>query len=273
MVYYNEQLMLSPEVEALQKRHEELSDQYAKLQQEYLDFTGPIRKGLETEYMMTIGRKEHTLFSLKVEIMQIRRELTLCQAAANQGRKITKTEVEAQLRQEFAEYKAQLEEQQKRVKEAEEHFHSEKLPPNKVQELTKRFHQIAKKLHPDIHPDLPPEAMELWNRILATYHSGDWKLFLLFADMADEFIAKGGCKLTLPSDRDLLEQACAKLEEKIAGLKAEMQALEKKPPYCYREVLNDPAAVLERRHELDKAIAEQQEYLEKLKVIKEALWK
>ncbi|MCQ2397656.1 MAG: J domain-containing protein, partial [Lentisphaeria bacterium] len=241
MVYYNEQLMLSPEVEALQKRYENLSDQYVKLQQEYLDLTGPTRKALETEYMMTIGRKEHALFSLQVESMQIRRELTLCQAAANQGRIITKAEVDEQLRQEFAEYKAQLDEQQKRVKEAEEHFHAEKLSTKEAQELSKRFHQIAKKLHPDIHPDLPPEAAELWNRILSAYHSGYWEAFLLFADMADELINKGACKLILPSSRELLEQSCAQLETKINGLKTEMQALEKKPPYCYRALLDDPA--------------------------------
>ena len=105
MVTFSNLLSVNPENEKARKQLDKLSEEYSSLLLDYAQMTGTKKKNLETEYMMKIGRKEYELYSLNVSILQIRRKITICQAAINEGNSVNEEEIEQIIAKEFAEYK------------------------------------------------------------------------------------------------------------------------------------------------------------------------
>lgn len=273
MVAINSSLGFSPEYEEEKKRVEALREEYASLLSEYAELTGAVRKNLESEYMMTIGRKEYKLYELKVQINQLKREISIYQAAVNNGKKISRSSVKEIIEKEFAEYRCQLEEQQKKVEEAEAFFGAKKLSPEESKTIQKLYHELVYKLHPDLNPGLPGEAAVLWNRIMAAYKSSNWKELFLLADMTEEFLQG---KKNLPIAEDTMEELKKQetaLLNKLELLKNNMVEMKTKPPFCFEELLQDPAQVLAKRKELDEEIGKCKDLIVNLKQIREELRK
>ena len=81
------------EFEKLKKDLKIARDNYTSLVEEYSLLTGVVGKNLETEYMLKIGKKEHELFACKVEILRLKREISLFQSAINRGENINPEKV------------------------------------------------------------------------------------------------------------------------------------------------------------------------------------
>ena len=126
------------EYEDLRKEVETLKEKYAERLTFYSDESTHHRKSLETRYMMTIGQREFELFSKKIEIARIRREIALYQSAVNNGRQLSAEAVQAILDDEFAKYKKEIEEKQKEIELAEEQFLTPKLSQEKAIEMAAR---------------------------------------------------------------------------------------------------------------------------------------
>ena len=65
---------------------------------------------------------------------------------------------------------------------------AEKLSPEEIKELKKLYHDIVRKLHPDLNPDLPDEAAVLWERVQAAYQMNEWQELYLLAEMVEELL-------------------------------------------------------------------------------------
>ena len=94
-------LAFSPEFEQTKADLQSARENYAALVEEYSLLVGVVGKNLETEYMLKLGRKEHELFSCQVEILRIKREISLFQAARNRGETISDAEVQRIIEKEF----------------------------------------------------------------------------------------------------------------------------------------------------------------------------
>ena len=128
-----------PDYEELKTRLEALKSQYTERLAYYSHETSHVRHNLETQYMMTIGRKEFKVFSSKVELSRLKREIALYQQAVNTGVKITQEAVEAVLQREFADYMEQMEKKQQAVREAEESFLAPKLSAEEMEKCTSPY--------------------------------------------------------------------------------------------------------------------------------------
>ena len=113
---------LSPEFELAKAQLQNARKAYAALVEEYTCLISVVGRNLENEYMLKLGKKEYELFSCQVEILRLKREISLFQAARNRGESITPERVQQIIENEFAEYQAQLEEQQKKLQSAENYF-------------------------------------------------------------------------------------------------------------------------------------------------------
>lgn len=272
MVKLTSELILNPLYEELQKKLEALTEQYANALADYAQFTTVVRKNLEASYLTTIGKKEHRLFTAKIQMLQLKRKISLIQAAVNRGEHLSKDNLELAIQQEFEEYRRQLETQQQNIKQAQEYALSPKLSAKKNKRITDLYHQLVKKLHPDLHPDLPPAAAELWQRVVDAYSSFDWQELIMLGDLVDE-VLKGNAEHNTPlNSLEKLQAQIEQLEDKISALDKKRSELKTKPPYCYEKLLEDPSAVMEKREELDKQIADVETNCEQLQKILDLLW-
>ena len=264
MVTFSNSLTINPENEKARKQLEKLSDKYSSLLLDYAQMTGPLKKNLETEYMMKIGCKEYELYSLHISIMQIRRKIAAHQAAINDGSSITEEEIEQIIAKEFSEYKRVLEEHQKAVQKAEEHFGAPKMTVVEHEKLMKLYKGLVKKLHPDIHPNLPPAAANLLKSVIDAYKSADLAELELINDMVNDILKGKDVDLEIHNSLELMQKQIENLKQKISDLKNNMKLLGKKIPYRYKKLLDDSSAVLAKRKELEQQIDEYKSVLSQL---------
>lgn len=272
MVKLMTDIILNPEYEELQKKFEDLSERYANELFEYSEYTTVVRKNLEMNYLMVIGKKEYRLFSLKIQILRLKREMSLMQAEINQGRSLDKRQIYDALQQEFEEYECQMEAQREKIEQAQEYALSPKLSEEKNSQISAIYHRLVKRLHPDINPDLPPEAAVLWQRVLRAHSEGDWQELILLSDLVDEVLQDSVVPQVLPNTMEELQSRIQQLEEKLSSLEEKRAQISQKPPFCYKQMLSDPVAVMARRTELDQQIAEGENTCERLQKILDALW-
>ena len=265
MIMFPNELALNPEYEKAKAELKAKREEYASLLEEYAELMGPYRQHLETQYMMKVGRKEYKLFGLQVEVLRLKREIALYQAAKNRGEVITQEQVKAVIEKEFADFKAQLKMQQEKLKEAEALYRAPLLSPEKVKEVKKIYHRLVMKLHPDLNPNQPEMAKHLWEQVVAAYKEQNWEGLMLLNDMVEELLVGNARDVPSFGLMETLQRECEIITGKIGELKRKMEELKARPPYCYEALLANSAKVLEKREELDALIEQTEEATASLK--------
>ena len=259
------------EIENAKRKLDARRGEYAKLLAEYDELTGTVRRNLETLYMMRIGRLEYRLFSLQIRVRQLKREIALYQAAKNRGETISAEEVLTIIELEFAEFKTMLTEQQEKIRNAEEFHFSPKLSAADAKAIRTLYRDMVRKLHPDLNRDLPEEAKRLWDRITAAYKNNDWQELNILADMVYDLLDG---KDPADGDPSRIEQLLAeerRIAAKTAQLRERIDELQKQPPYSYRELLQNEAAVAAKRRELQELRHRFEEYIAELTASRDEL--
>lgn len=264
-------LGVNPEFESAKQELENRRREYASLLAEYDELTGTVRRNLETEYMLQIGRRENQVFALQVRAQQLKREISLYQAAQNRRETISDTAVREIIAKEFAEYKAKLDELQKKVREAEAHYLSPKLSPAESKAVKELYRDLVKKLHPDLNPDLPEALKQLWLRIVAAYKRSDWMELNILADMVDALLEDGNVVVPVPDRMEEIQEEQKRISQKMADLRNRMEQLRREPPFVYEKLLADAAAVKEKREELDELRENFEKHIEELTRLRDSL--
>lgn len=175
------------------------------------------------------------------------------------------------MEREFEEYQTQLGEQLKQVMKAEKLFGAEKLSAEESKVLRQLYRALVRKLHPDLNPNLPPQAATFWNQVVAAYQSVDCQKLALLSDMVDEFFAGKQDVPETPSSMETLQQQIQDISGKIESLKKQMEQIQSNPPFTFRELLNNPIIVLQKRTELDRQITIYTEQLDAIRKIRDEL--
>ena len=264
-------LGVNPEFESAKQKLEALRKEYASLLAEYDDLTGTVRRNLEAEYMLQIGRRENQIFALQIQVQQLKREIALYQAAKNRRETISEAEVREIIVKEFAEYKAKLDELQKKVREAEAHHLSPKLSAADCKAVKEAYRELVKLLHPDLNPDLPEAARQLWPRIVEAYKHNDWPELNILGDMVEALLKGGEVKVHTPGRMEELREEQQRISQKIADLRNRMEQLRREPPFVYEKLLADAAAVHEKREELDELRENFEKHIEELTRLRDGL--
>ena len=265
------ELGLNPGIENLKNELDARREEYAKLLAEYDDLTGAVRDYLETEYMMRIGRLEYRLFSLQIEVRQLKREIALYQAAKNRRETVSAAEVDAIIAREFAEYKSALAEQQQKIRQAEERHFCPKLSVADSKALRTLYHDMVRKLHPDLNRELPEEAKRLWVRIAKAYRNSDWQELNILADMVYDLLDGRKPAVDTPNRMEQLLEEQRRIAAKTSDLRKRMGEMRGHPPYSYMELLKDDKAINARRRELQELLHGFERHIAELTDIRDGL--
>ena len=175
-------------------------------------------KNIEMEYMLPLGDLEYKAYELNCHMLRLKRKAELIQACKNRQEKIILSEIENILDTEFADYQAHLDEQLHKMNRAMERSRGEWLSEDELQEARKLYHDIVKALHPDLHPELGPEKLELFHNAVSAYERGDIKSLRIISVMvrgSDTVDQEKDKTAALTRERDRLKELVTDLQEQI----------------------------------------------------------
>lgn len=209
------------------------------------------------QYAKTIGYLEDDLYKWQLRSRRCKRKFALAQASANRREPVMLDEIDNALDEEFAEWEAQLAKRSADQMELLEILaRSRPLSPSETRELKELHRKLIRRLHPDIHPDLPENAHRFFLIAQTAYENGDVDT-LRVVDTATEDYEEHSDAANLPEDDTTIELAMAEAQLNIA--REQLDALKRSHPYVLAELLDDPVRLAERKDELESEIARQKE--------------
>lgn len=238
----------------LQLQYGILKEQCANQLEMFTHLKEVVGPSLKSIYMMKIGQLEHQVFELKAEIARWKRRFALRQTSLNRGEKPDLMAIEVQLDKEFAEYIEMVKKHIAEIKEAALVCGSEKLTDEEATELRNCYLKAVKKLHPDINPDLPQSAKDLWTEIQNSYSEKDWQQVRFLASLVESVVSGETGFAASPDGLASLEQACANLRARSQELVKQTAKLKSSPPFTYEALLDDEDLVLQRQQQLGAQI-------------------
>lgn len=243
---------------ALQMRGEYLRGRCAEEVEEYMHLVTCVGPNLKSMYMVAIGQYEHRVYQLKLEISRWQRRFTLRQQALNRGEAPDPVMIEALLDDEFKEYLQEIRKHQEMLKEAARNMTLERLSDEENIAIRMNYLKAAKKLHPDINPDLPDNAKELWAQIQRAYEEKDWQELAFLTGMVDDVVA-GKKSVDPASGLEMLRKEVVRLESRLKQATAKREALMCEQPYCWKELLECEEDVVLRQDTLKAEIEKLEE--------------
>ncbi len=127
--------------------------------------------------------------------------------------------------------------------------------PSPSQEATRslvreQYRILAKRLHPDLNPNLGPKMLELWHQVQKAYEAQDLtrlETLTALSDLADPNSEKIGHISTLKNLFRELRAALSQLEKKI-------RAAKKDPSWKFHEKINQPQEILLFKKEMTRSL-------------------
>ncbi len=205
---------------------------------------------LKASYMMHVGQYECRVFELQTAVKRWQRRLALVQAAINAGEEPDLMAIEAKLNEEFEEFIEKVKANVQEIREASCLFHSGSLSEEDVTKVRAAYLDAVKRLHPDLNPNLPPAAADLWNQIQKAYAEQDWGQVRFLAGLVDGVV--DGTVTFEASENGLeeLRKACERLKLKAEEIEAKIADLEHEKPFCYSVILESEELLADKQQEL-----------------------
>ena len=249
----------TPEQKQQHEKHKQLQQEFARLfslKSEMKANEEPLLIALYTEL---IGTKKFELYCLSIDIVIAKRRIEYLQAFINKNEAANLVEIEKKIKQDFAEYKAKIEEETKRIAAAKQLLNSPFLSEEETKQLKETYRSIVKRLHPDINPNISDYEKDLFIKAQIAYEMGNLielkKIFL--ALNIDE-------KQTQISDINLQDRI-ADLENKINTLNNQIEELNTLFPFNIKEKIKSDEWVKHEQLKVEQLIEKSKVELEKFK--------
>lgn len=248
----NYTVILFPEFVTLKAEVEKLRTEISMLLLERDELRLVVCKNIETAYMLSLGSIEYKAYELHCELLRLKRKIDLVQAKKNRQEKVVLSAIEEQLDEEFAEYQRQLDEQINKMNKALDHSKGRVLTDEETKEIKKTYRNIVKALHPDLHPDITPAQIQLFQNAVQAYENGDLNSLRIISEMVAEPVipeqSENGLTI-LAKEKERLTRTLELIREQISEIKATY-------PYTMKDLVEDPEKIAEKKKELEDTINE-----------------
>ena len=248
----NYTVILFPEFVTLKAEVEKLRTEISMLLLERDELRLVVCKNIETAYMLSLGSIEYKAYELHCKLLRLKRKIDLVQAKKNRQEKVVLSAIEEQLDEEFAEYQRQLDEQINKMNKALDHSKGRVLTDEETKEIKKTYRNIVKALHPDLHPDITPAQIQLFQNAVQAYENGDLNSLRIISEMVAEPVipeqSENGLTI-LAKEKERLTRTLELIREQISEIKATY-------PYTMKDLVEDPEKIAEKKKELEDTINE-----------------
>lgn len=229
---------------------------------------------LELKYVLTFGAIEIEISEAQCECKRLKRQIEMMQANINRQEEINLDQISEALDQEFVEFIEKINEKIEKEKAAKENVQDEPLEdpqPFVNEKLKKLYRQLAKKLHPDIHPNQKKEDKELFNKVVDAYKKNDLKQMEILNQMASGEEAEL-CEESIES----LRAEADRLQDLLFEVSEEIKTIKSIYPYTAKEVLEDKEAIAIEMERLQNLLTDYQNkikiYEAKIQAMEEKKW-
>lgn len=212
-------------------------------------------KGYLISYVRIFGELTAKVFQLKIECIRQKKAIALCQAAINKGEFPNLEKIKVNLDNQMSAYYEELSEM---IYKNKIYKSLVSIPEIKVVKIKKLYHKLVKLLHPDLNPHTNniPALVDLWDRTVTAYKANDLEELEEIMVLAKKAIEKAGL--------GIIEIDIPNIEEKIAELEEKIAYIIKNDPYRYKDILNNPIVIEEKKDELRKDIKKHKKYKKEL---------
>lgn len=243
-------IIVFPKIEELNNEIKQLKASLCNLLTERDELTFVQCRNIEARYMIELGSLEIALYKMQCKVLRAKRKLSLVQQKINRKEVVNDKDIEAILDEEFEQYQKELDEKLHKLNFAISYSNAECLSAEETKELKKIYHKVVKHLHPDLHPDLSSEEIELFFRAVTAYDAGDIETMRIIEKTLigdEEFETPKDTVKEMMAERDSLSQMVQKIKDQINEIK-------KSFPYNTIELLENKEKLAEKRLEYEQAI-------------------
>lgn len=253
----NKNIIVFPDFEKLKKDIEKMQTELSMLLLERDELKFVICKNIETEYMLKLGSIEYKAYEAQCTALRLKRKTELIQAKKNRQEKITISDIEKTLDDEFAQYQKQLNERIKKMNDALQRSKSEILSDEDIKELKRLYRRIVKTLHPDINPDITEAQMKLFDNAVTAYKNGDLDTLKIINEMVGNNSLPEHNKdamSQLTKEKNRLDCLLKSVRENIKKIKSEY-------PYTMKDIVQNSDKTEQKRQELESIFEQYNELI------------
>ena len=206
-------------------------------------------------YIREFGNLINQVFEKKIACIALKKSITFCQLAKNQGRKPDIEATNEYVTQQMTEYRKQLMDM---VSEFNSTKSDAQLSPLDAKEIKAIYSKIARRLHPDMSPVIQEhsEFAELWEQASIAYKCNDLKTL-----RETDFLVQQTLSQLSVSDVSIVVPNIAM---KIAVLEQEIRTIITPEPYSYKLILDDNNETADRRTSYETELLQYTEYEKRL---------
>ena len=215
----------------------------------------------EAKYTEAFGVLEQQCYAAFVRSSELRRRIALARAYMNHGAEPDAEAIDEQIAQEFKEYEEMLRQMEEERGRAAQILGAKEMSDEDTKRFKHLYRQLAKKLHPDLHPEQTAEMKKLWQRAMDAYALGDLARLEILAAIAESKYADVNTAATGEKQdvsTSILEEmraALTRTEERIRKCLTALERLEQEFPFKHRALLENRCAMDERKNEIKHQIA------------------
>lgn len=248
----NTQIDISPLKKQLKEEYERLQLEYSALvtkREDMNSFEGP---RLEALYMDTIGMLQYDVLKLQYDIAVLKTERDMLQSYENRGEEPDTITIKLKVQLVMDSFDEQLKREEEKIKEAKEFIKQHMEEEDKQKEADKIeikqiFKRLVHRLHPDLHPEQTEWERELFLRVQKAYGDEDLETLRKLESELD-----AGMPFTAVENGTVeqWQERVQKLKDQIAAIRTEIEDMQRKFPFNYRDKLYDQEWVAGRKEEL-----------------------
>ena len=209
----------------------------------------------ERAYIREFGPLINKAYEAKIACIERKRVIAYCQRCVNKGQPIDASLLKEHAEKEMSTYREKLKGMVDDYRKAKSGF---KTPASYALIVASLYKKIAKKIHPDVHPETARNKalLELWYRVATAYQNNNLKELEACEILLNVVLKQLG--------EDVAPVCVPDVDQRIQELEREINEILSTDPYQYKYLLEDATLVEEKKESLRREIEEYDAYKKQL---------